>query len=220
MLKKDILDLIDSFERETWKYTYNDNLNDDMDYIYSLENEIKNADEANLKPIYDKLIALMGIIRFKYGFESILINSNPELENLKKIIENISLDSSDIINQYNYVSTMYNDCISKTTNVDFIENKYKDIQENEGLYLAIESLKSLISNENYRQLLDQNQISEIIIDCIKLNNNAVSLEKIELKYKDIIKRIWEYSLSDKIDESGIFRILFSNYFWWYYKTAI
>ena len=220
MLKKDILDLIDSFERETWKYTYNDNLNDDMDYIYSLENEIKNADEANLKPIYDKLIALMGIIRFKYGFESILINSNPELENLKKIIENISLDSSDIINQYNYVSTMYNDCISKTTNVDFIENKYKDIQEKEGLYLAIESLKSLISNENYRQLLDQNQINEIIIDCIKLNNNAVSLEKIELKYKDIIKRIWEYSLSDKIDESGIFRILFSNYFWWYYKTAI
>lgn len=33
MLKKDILDLIDSFERETWKYTYNDNLNDNPQYV-------------------------------------------------------------------------------------------------------------------------------------------------------------------------------------------
>lgn len=210
MLKRDILDLINKFESETWKYDENDRLDNDMQYIYSIEKEIQNVDEANLKPTYDKLIALMGIIRFKYGFESMIINSNPELESLKKIIEDISLSSSDITNQFNYVSTMYDNYISKNKNVDFIHNKYENNQGKEGLYLAVESLKSLISNENYRQLLDTNKINEILIDCIKLNNGAISVEKLEARYKDVIKQIWEQSLSDKVDENGNFRMLFSN----------
>ena len=107
MLKKDILDLMEKFEAETWKYSDNDNLDNDMQYFYSIEKEIKNADESNLKPIYDKLISIMGIIRFKYGFESIIINSNSKLEDLKKMIHDTSLDSNDIINQYNYITTMY-----------------------------------------------------------------------------------------------------------------
>lgn len=38
MLKKDIVDLINKFEIETWKYnTDNDNLDKDMQYIYSIE---------------------------------------------------------------------------------------------------------------------------------------------------------------------------------------
>ena len=210
MLKKDILDLINTFETETWKYVYNDKLDSDMQYIYSIEKEIQSVDEANLKSVYDKLLSMMGIIRFKYGFESMIINSNPELENLKKIIDDISLGSSDIINQYNYVSTVYGNYTSKNKNVEFINNNYENVQGKEGLYLIIESLKSLISNESYRQLLNTNRINEILIDCTKLNNDAVSVEKLEAKYKDIIKQIWEYSLSDKVDENGNFRILFSN----------
>lgn len=210
MLKKDILDLINTFESETWKYAENNKLDNDMQYIYSIEKEIQNVDEANLKPIYDKLIALMGIIRFKYGFESMVVNNNPGLESLKKIIEDITLNNNDIINQYNYVSTMYGNYIRKIKKVDFISNKYENIQGKEGLYLAVESLKSLIENENYRQLLDKNQINEIPIDCIKLNNGSVSIEKLESKYKEIIKQIWERSLSDKVDENGNFRMLFSN----------
>lgn len=210
MLKKDILDLINTFETETWKYVDNDKLDSDMQYIYSIEKEMQGVDEANLKSVYDKLLSMMGIIRFKYGFESMIINSNPELENLKKIIDDISLSSVDIINQYNYVSTVYGNCTSKNKNVDFINNKYENVQGKEGLYLAIESLKSLISNESYRQLLDINKINEILIDCMKLNNGAVNVEKLEAKYKDIIKQIWEHSLSDKVDEYGNFRMLFSN----------
>ena len=210
MLKKDILDLINNFEMETWKYDDNDKLDNDMQYIYSIEKEIANANESDLKSIYDKLIALMGIIRFKYGFESIIVNNNSKLKNLKIIIDDITLNSNDIVNQYNYISTMYANYISRIKQVDFINNKYENIQGKEGLYLAVESLKSLIENENYRQLLDKNKINEILIDCIKLNKGSVSLEKLESKYKEIIKQIWEHSLSDKVDENGNFRMLFSN----------
>lgn len=210
MLKKDILDLMEKFEAETWKYSDNDNLDNDMQYFYSIEKEIKNADESNLKPIYDKLISIMGIIRFKYGFESIIINSNSKLEDLKKMIYDISLDSNDIINQYNYITTMYNNFTTKNKNLDFIENKYYDVQDKEGLYLAVESLKSLITNDEYRQLLNSDQINKIYTDCVKLNTGVINIRTIESKYKDLIKQIWEKSLSNKIDDDGKFRVLFSN----------
>ena len=210
MLKKDILDLMEKFEAETWKYSDNDNLDNDMQYFYSIEKKIKNADESNLKPIYDKLISIMGIIRFKYGFESIIINSNSKLEDLKKMIYDISLDSNDIINQYNYITTMYNNFTTKNKNLDFIENKYYDVQGKEGLYLAVESLKSLITNDEYRQLLNSDQINKIYTDCVKLNTGVINIRTIESKYKDLIKQIWEKSLSNKIDDDGKFRVLFSN----------
>lgn len=210
MLKKDILDLMEKFEAETWKYSDNDNLDNDMQYFYSIEKEIKNADESNLKPIYDKLTSIMGIIRFKYGFESIIINSNSELEDLKKIIDGISLNSGNTINLYNYISTVYSNYTSKNKNMNFIENRYEKAQGKEGLYLAVESLKSLITNDEYRQLLNSDQINEIYTDCIKLNTGVVNIRTIESKYKDLIKQIWEKSLSNKIDDDGKFRVLFSN----------
>lgn len=210
MLKNDILDLIKNFEIETYKYNTTDKLDNDMQYIYYIEKEIKNTNESDLKLMYNKLISMIGIIRFKHGFESIVISSTPELENLKKMIDDISLDSNDIINQYNYITTMYNNFTSKNKNMDFIENKYYDVQGKEGLYLAIESLKSLITNDQYKQLLNKNQINGILIDCIKLNNGITSLRTIESKYNELIKKIWENSLSNSIDENGKFRILFSN----------
>ena len=210
MLKKDILDLMEKFEAETWKYSDNDNLDNDMQYFYSIEKEIKNTDESNLKHIYDKLISIMGIIRFKYGFESIIINSNSELEDLKKIIDGISLNSGNTINLYNYISTVYSNYTSKNKNMNFIENRYEKAQGKEGLYLAVESLKSLITNDEYRQLLNSDQINEIYTDCIKLNTGVVNIRTIESKYKDLIKQIWEKSLSNKIDDDGKFRVLFSN----------
>ena len=210
MLKKDILDLINNFEMETWKYNSTDKLDNDMNYIYSIEKEIANVNESDLKPIYDKLISMMGIIRFKHGFESVIISSSPELDNLKKIIDDISLDSGDTTNQYNYISTMYNNFTSKNKNVDFIENKYFNVQGKEGLYLAVESLKSLISNDQYRKLLNDKQINEILIDCIKINNGITNIRTIESKYKELISNIWEHSLSNSVDENGKFRMLFSN----------
>ena len=210
MLKKDILDLMEKFEAETWKYSDNDNLDNDMQYFYFIEKEIKNADESNLKPIYDKLTSIMGIIRFKYGFESIIINSNSELEDLKKIIDGISLNSGNTINQYNYISTVYSNYTSKNKNMNFIENRYENAQGKEGLYLAVESLKSLITNDEYRQLLNSDQINEIYTDCVKLNTGVVNIRTIESKFKDLIKQIWEKSLSNKIYDDGKFRVLFSN----------
>ena len=44
MLKRDILDLINKFESETWKYDENDRLDNDMQYIYSIEKEIQNVE--------------------------------------------------------------------------------------------------------------------------------------------------------------------------------
>lgn len=210
MQKKDILDLIYSFERETWKYNATDKLDSDMQYIYFIMKDVTNVSESDLKAIYNRLISIMGIIRFKHGFESIVIGSNPELESLKKIIDSISLNSGDIINQYNYISTMYNNFIDKNIKMDFIENKYFGIKGKEGLYLAVESLKSLITNDEYRQLLNSDQINEIYTDCVKLNTGVVNIRTIESKYKDLIKQIWEKSLSNKIDDDGKFRVLFSN----------
>lgn len=210
MLKNELIDLIKAFEKETWKYDANDSLDNDMQYIYSIEKEIQEADESNLQSIYDRLLSMIGIIRFKYGFESMIVNSIPELESLKKIIEGISFSDDDFINQYNYVSTVYGNCINNIKNADFIRNKHKGVQGKEGLYLAIESLKSLINNDNYRQLLDKTRMGEILIDCIKLNNGVLKVEQLESKYESIIRQIWQKSLSDTIDNKGDFRILFSN----------
>ena len=70
-------------------------------------------------------------------------------------------------------------------------------------------MKSLITNDEYRKLLDKDQIKDIIIDCIKLNKE-IEIHSIELKYKPIIKKVWEQSLSNSIKENENFRVLFSN----------
>ena len=210
MIKKDILDLINKFEMETWKYDDNDKLDYDMQYIYSIEKEIKNVDESKLRPIYDKLIALIGVIRFKYGFESIIIKSNPNLFNLKEILDSFSFENSGIVSQYNYFLTIYNNFIINNRDMSFIKNKYEGIQGKEGLYLAVESMKSLISTDKYRQLLSDKEIKEIIVDCVKLNNGVVDIRVVESKYGAIIKHIWKESLSNNIDDNSKFRLLFSN----------
>ena len=207
---QDILDLIESFEIETFKYNDNENLDNDMQYIYSIEKEVKKANETELQLIYKKLISTIGIIRFKYGFESEIIKNNPNFKELQTTLSNISLNSNNIINQYNEILAEYNNKLSKINNMDFIENKYKDIYGKEGLFLAVESLKSLISNDNYRQLLNNNQIKEIITDCIKLNNGKVNLKTLETKYKEIITEIWKQSLSNKLEDNKEFKVLFSN----------
>ena len=98
MLKKDILDLIESFEIETFKYNDNENLDNDMQYIYSIEKEVKNANDSELQLIYKKIISTIGIIRFKYGFESEIIKINPNFKELQTTLSNISLNSNNIIN--------------------------------------------------------------------------------------------------------------------------
>ena len=105
---------------------------------------------------------------------------------------------------------MYNNFTTKNKNLDFIENKYYDVQGKEGLYLAVESLKSLITNDEYRKLLNSDQINKIYTDCVKLNTGVIYIRTIESKYKNLIKQIWEKSLSNKIDDDGKFRVLFSN----------
>ena len=75
MLKSDIMNMINDFESETWKYDSTDELDSDMQYIYSIESELKNIDDSYIEQIYNKLIAMIGIIRFKYGFESSIINT-------------------------------------------------------------------------------------------------------------------------------------------------
>lgn len=210
MLKKDILDLIESFEIETFKYNDNENLDNDMQYIYSIEKEVKNANDSELQLIYKKIISTIGIIRFKYGFESEIIKINPNFKELQTTLSNISLNSNNIINEYNEILTEYNNQLSKIKNIDFVENKYKDIYGKEGLFLAVESLKSLISDDNYRQLLNDNQIKEILTDCIKLNNGKVNLKTLETKYKEIITEIWKQSLSNKLEDNKEFKVLFSN----------
>ena len=210
MLKRDIVKMINDFERETWKYDLSDKLDSDMQYIYSIESDLKNIDDSYIEQIHNKLMAMVGIIRFKYGFEFSIINTMPELEMLKKYINEIQLNDDDILNQYNYILNYYTNIINRNHDLGFIKNKYVNVEGKEGLFLAIESLKSLISNSEYRRMLDPTKINEVLIDCVKLNNGVANLEKMEVKYQEIIRQIWEKSISEKIDEDGKFRMIFSN----------
>lgn len=204
MIKQDLLTLIEEFIKETWKYKESNELDNDMEYIYLMENELKKNDNLDIKQFYNKLLAVIGMIRFKYGFECVVISGNGEL---KEKISKISIKDESILDKYNDIKEMYKDYINNITNVDFLQ--IQRVFFNEGLYLALESLKSLIINKEYRELLEDEQIGEILIDCIKLINGISSLHKIETKYKDIIQKIWRNSLSNSID-SDSFRILFSN----------
>ena len=210
MSKNEIIDLINSFSMETWQYEESDQLYNDMDYLVFMEKEIKKADENNLENLYNRLLSVIGLIRLKHGFESSIINNAPELESIKETLNNMPIDSNDIEIQYESIFNVFNNYINNVKNLNFIVNKYKDIQGKEGLYLAEESLKSLIENNDYRKLIDDNKIKEVIIDMVKLNNGKADLKKLETKYNDIIKFIWERSLTNNIDEEGKFRFLFSN----------
>lgn len=96
--------------------------------------------------------------------------------------------------------------LSNIKNLDHL-NIEKSI-ENEGVYLALESLKSLITNERYRHLIQGMSINDILIDYVKLLNNKTTLNACEKKYAELIKQIWQKSLSNSIEEE--FKVLFSN----------
>lgn len=193
MTKNDIVNLINDFETEIWKYESTNELVYDMQCLYSIESNLKNIDDSNIEQTYNKVKAIIGIIRFKFDSVSSIINSIPELEVLKKYINEIRLDSEDIINQYNYIVNYYFSIINRIHNLDFITNKYADVQGKEGLFLAVESLKSLINNNEYRKIIDVSMINDILIDCIKLNDGKVGLEKIESKYQEIISKYFIYT---------------------------
>lgn len=206
MLKDDMLEVIEKFERETWKYDESHELDNDMSIIDKISQQIEQANDEELGMLFSKLKSIIGIMRYKYGFESKIINTNKELQ---EIVESISLEDNEIVEKYNNLSEIYEDYLSKINNLDFIDNKHKNIQGKEGMFLAIESLKSLITNKEYKDLLSINQINSIITDCIKLNEEKVSIETLENKYKEIINMIWEKSLSNGV-ESHNFQVLFSN----------
>ena len=210
MLKEELLNLISEFEKETWKYPESDELYNDMDYIYKIQRDIKKNESIDLKQMYAKISSLIGVMRFKYGYEGMIVQLNPDLNNLKNVINSITINSDDIVNQYNYVSTLYSNSVSNIKNLDFIVNKHNNEYGKEGVYLAIESLKSLIENKEYRNMLNSNQIGEVIIDCMKLNEGISDIKFLENKYRDIISMIWNKSLSNGVENKDKFNILFSN----------
>ena len=168
MLKSDIMNMINDFESETWKYDSTDELDSDMQYIYSIESELKNIDDSYIEQIYNKLIAMIGIIRFKYGFESSIINTMPELERLEKYINEIQLNSNDIINQYNYILNYYTNIINRNHDLGFIKNKYINVEENlndeNSIFYHYQKLINLRKNNKVIQygkyiLLDENNPS-------------------------------------------------------------
>ena len=207
MHKQVLLDLIESFTKETWKYKENDGLYIAMNYIYEIEFAIKTTDNLDLEETYNKLLAIIGIIKFKYGFESEILSKDSNLKELYERVNKIDIGSNNIILEYLTIKNEYDRYVEKITNLDFLH--LERTGSNEGLYLAVESLKSLITNREYRGLLQKEQISEILIDCVRLINKTGRIEKIAEKYKNIIKEIWGKTLSNGINGKE-FRILFSN----------
>lgn len=209
MQKDDLLKLISNFDKEVWKYEFSDELNEAMNYVYLLEDKINKADDKELIEIYNEIKVMIEIIRLKYGIESELINMNPELGNLKQMISTISLKNIDY-DKVNMINDMFNKWIIANNDISFLVNKYSGIHGKEGLYLTIESLKSLISNDKYKKLLNDSQIKEIYIDCVKLNKNENYLSLVNKKYKELIGKIWQNSLNNSISNNENFKILFST----------
>ena len=204
MLKQDLLTLIDSFIKETWKYDFSDELDRDMGHIYRLEHELKKSDDIDLVQIYNKLLSVIGMIKFKYGYESKIIDSNSDL---KEKVSRTSLDNENLADEYTAIKEKYLDYVKNIANIDFISIQRNS--DNEGLYLALESLKSLITNDKYKSHLNDSQIGEVLIDCVKLINGVSSLNRIESKYKELVQGIWKESLFYSKDNES-FRVLFSN----------
>ena len=152
MQKDDLLKLISNFDKEVWKYEFSDELNEAMNYVYLLEDKINKADDKELIEIYNEIKVMIEIIRLKYGIESELINMNPELGNLKQMISTISLKNIDY-DKVNMINDLFNKWIIANNDISFLVNKYSGIHGKEGLYLTIESLKSLISNDKYKKLM-------------------------------------------------------------------
>lgn len=211
-----LLKAVSDFERETWHYGDMDDstfraFDSDMRCVDALKDDIKSGENSaeSLKHLSDRLNASIGTIKFRYGFESEIIGSNSALAGLKRKISDIHLDHDDSVRQYAKIEAEYRDFVSQNRDMSFIGNSYEKIHGKEGLYLAVESLKSLISNDNYRQLLSSNQVEEVFTDCVKINR-GIGVGKIESKYRDVIKKIWAQSLTNNIDEGGKFRVLFSS----------
>ena len=156
MLKKDILDLIESFEIETFKYNDNENLDNDMQYIYSIEKEVKNANDSELQLIYKKIISTIGIIRFKYGFESEIIKINPNFKDgwidLARL--EINKDSYDKAKYYLNISKYIddNDCRYYYYLGLVLKNKGLTAEANKNFE------KSLNLNPNYQPVKEELQI--------------------------------------------------------------
>ena len=211
-----LLKAVSDFERETWHYgDMDDNtfraFDSDMRCVDALKDNIKRGENSteSLKRLSDRLNASIGTIKFRYGFESEIIGSNSALAGLKRKIGDIRLDHNDSVRQYAEIEAEYRDFVGQNRDMSFIGNSYEKIHGKEGLYLAVESLKSLISNDSYRQLLNPGQVEDVFTDCVKINRGK-DIERIELKYRDIIKKIWAQSLTNNMDEGGKFRILFSS----------
>ena len=204
MIKQDLFDLIEKFYKETWKYTKSDNLDNAMEYVYEIEEELHKNKNIDLNEVYNKLVIVIEIIRLKYGFKRTIVDSNIEI---KEKVEKIDLADENLYSEYKIIKEMYDNYVNSLNDLLFLQ--IKNFSFNDGTYLALESLKSLITNEKYRKHLIPDQINEILIDCIKLINGISLLENIEKKYKEIIQEIWEESLSNSID-SNSFRVLFSN----------
>ncbi len=205
MIKQDLLKLIIEFEKETWKYKESEELIRDMEEIYMIERTIKKDENIDIKKVYHKLLAVMETIRFKYGYESMIINCIPSLNSLKEKLNNIKLDSETLTPDIQNIRIMYDNYIKNSSDFDYLHIKRNT--SNEGIYLAFESLKSLITNKEYRKFIDEDQIKEILIDCMKMINGDSSLTKIENKYKSIIQAVWTKSLTNDNDS---FQVLFSN----------
>lgn len=210
-IKTDMSKLIDAFCRETWSYpesNENSSFEDDMAYFYAFESKINDANDEELSEIHREMSNVMGLIRLKYGYESKIISACDDMEQIKEDLGKISIDSPTWQTEYQAVREKYNMLINGLTNLDFL---HVHQAHNEGIYLALESLKSLVSNSQYRLHLDKVPITEVLVDCVKLVSRSTTdlLKKLEKKYKPIIQAIWKESLSSSID-NDTFRVLFSN----------
>lgn len=187
MHRRSLLNLINRFAMNASQYNEAEGLSDDIDYLYYYyDNEIKKEQSTDLKQYYDKLVSMIGTIKLKYGYESTIIKDDPDLKDLKIKLNKIKLSDKDLIQEYNNLLEEYLKIIDQTTNVDFIKNNYENDKDKKEEYQTIESLKKLVISKIHKDKLNENIKNDILIDCLKLNENSNILIYLKRKYKDLI----------------------------------
>ena len=220
MNRVEILRSLTDIDRLSWNLP--DEFKDewDKDY-YRLLKQINDSSDSELGEISKKLEIIPKMMKIKYGNTHKLIRMIPELSELLKEIDNykMSLASDDLEKLESKSNSIIDNYINNIKKFDFLKNPYDNLKSREGLKLTLDSLKTILENENYLSYFSNKSKTEILEDYIKISdyvkqNDSYYIEISEgiiKEYKDGISKIWTDSLSDGIDKNNLeFKLLFSG----------
>ena len=187
--------------------------------IDELTKEVYSNQNVNYNETSAKLDAIERILLMKYGPDNTIIRSIPELSDFVKELDSIETNGSEeSIKYYSDLYERYIEKLSTVKNFDFLKNEYKGDTSKEGVSITLDSLKSLLTEPEYRKYLSNDMVREVLLDHLRISEDAKSYgsdfimedAKFNKKYNEIVSNIWKDTITTSINEDGTFNFLYSN----------